>query len=520
MRKRKPRVSLPRAVRILAATIIVAASLYGFAFSGAAAELCIGVVASWQLFPLSASVLRAAFEGFSGLLAATVVQPLALAFAIFGLSAIFGRWYCAALCPLGAIQDLASFLSRRERRYRAPRNAVRAVSFITAAALALLGAMSLASYLDPWSVFSRFMAQNLQPAVRALSRADNPGFGFWSAAIPAAAIAVIVVMAVLRGRWFCGLLCPVGSVLGLLNRVAPFRLRLDEPACVSCGACSARCPASCIDVGTKRLDAARCVNCLACVDACPTKAIRYGRASSEASVSGNGLSRKRYLASLGGGAATLALAALPGKALASRVLPAPPATVPPGAASLERFLETCTACGLCASVCPSRVLQPSLGQLGVRGLLVPRLDYEVSYCQFECTSCMSACPSGALRNFGLERKKLTKIGDASLVKERCVVIVKRTKCGACAEHCPTGAVRMVVGSTGLPEPVFTSDICIGCGACHHACPVKPLKAISVSGLAVHRTALKPSLDLFAEPPFGGSKDGDAAPEGGIADFPF
>ncbi len=520
MRKSKRRISLPRAVRILAAALVLAISLYGFIFSSAVAELLVGVVASWQLFPLSAGVLRAALEGFSGLLAATVVQALALAVAIFGLSGLFGRWYCAALCPLGAIQDLASFLGRRKRRYRAPRNAVRAVAFIIAVALALSGTMSLASYIDPWSVFSRFMAADLKPVARALSRADNPGLGFWSAAIPAASFAAIVVMAVLKGRWFCGLLCPVGSVLGLLNRVAPFRLRLDESACVSCGACSARCPASCIDVTAKRLDATRCVNCFACVDACPTKAIRYSRAEKEASAFGNALSRKRYLASLGGGAATLALAAVPGKALASRFIPAPPATVPPGAVSLERFLATCTACGLCASVCPSRVLQPSLGQLGVRGFLVPRLDYEVSYCQFECTSCLSACPSGALRDMGLERKKLTKIGDASLVKERCVVIVNRTKCGACAEHCPTGAVRMVVGSTGLPEPVFTSDICIGCGACHHACPVKPRKAISVSGLAVHRTALKPSLDLFAEPPLGGAKDGDAAPEGGTSDFPF
>jgi ferredoxin len=98
-----------------------------------------------------------------------------------------------------------------------------------------------------------------------------------------------------------------------------------------------------------------------------------------------------------------------------------------------------------------------------------------------------------------EEKQRTKIGDAALVRDLCIVIKNGTKCGACAEHCPTGAVRMVVGLSELPEPVFTSSICIGCGACHHACPVKPQKAITVSGLPVHEVAQKPSDSLFDIP---------------------
>jgi ferredoxin len=520
MKSSKRVLSLPRAVRILVAALVLLAAMYGFVFSGAAAELIVRAIASWQLFPLSWRVARAALEGFSGLMAAVIVRSLSIAALIITLSSLFGRWYCAALCPLGAIQDLASFLGRRKRRYRKPANAMRAIAFIVITSLALAGAMSLASFLDPWSIFSRFMADDVQPLARAITRADNPGLSFLSAAIPAAVMAALIAMAVLRGRWFCGLLCPVGSALGLLNRIAPFRVRLEEEACISCGACSLRCPASCIDVKAKRLDATRCVGCLACVDACPTKAIRYGRAVKAVTAPENPISRKRFLFSLGSGAATLALAALPGKAFASRALPARSATVPPGAVSRKRFLETCTACGLCISVCPSRVLQPSLGQLGARGFFVPRLDYSVSYCQFECVSCLRACPSGALREMILERKKLCKIGDSTLVKERCIVIVKHTKCGACAEHCPTGAVRMVVGSTGLPEPVFSSDICIGCGACHHACPAQPEKAITVAGLAVHQTAKKPALDLFGATPESGTPNGDAGKNSGAGDFPF
>jgi ferredoxin len=238
---------------------------------------------------------------------------------------------------------------------------------------------------------------------------------------------------------------------------------------------------------------------------------------------GQDMSRSRFFAALGGGAAMLALAAVPGKAFAQRLDRRAAATTPPGSRGLERYLGACTACGLCVSACPSKVLQPALGELGLRGLFVPRLDYAVSYCQYECSACLELCPSGALERLGLERKKLTKIGDASLVKDRCIVFTDKTKCGACAERCPTGAVRMVEAPTGIPEPLFTSSICIGCGACHFACPARPERAISVSGLALHRIADKPSKDLFGGPrpkseaPSGGPSGG--RPSGG-SDFPF
>ena len=69
---------------------------------------------------------------------------------------------------------------------------------------------------------------------------------------------------------------------------------------------------------------------------------------------------------------------------------------------------------------------------------------------------------------------------------------------------------MLVGETGLPEPIFTSSICIGCGACHHACPVRPARAISVSGLAVHALADSPSPELFDTSPKSLAVPGTAA----------
>ena len=227
-----------------------------------------------------------------------------------------------------------------------------------------------------------------------------------------------------------------------------------------------------------------------------------------------GMSRSRFLATAGGGAALLTLSTLPARAALRRMAELPRVTAPPGARSVQRYLGFCTACGLCAAACPSKVLRPAYGLLGLRGLLVPTLDYTVSYCQYECTSCLDVCPSGALERMSLERKKRVKIGDAALVKERCIVFTSRTKCGACAEHCPTGAVAMKEVPGGIPEPFFTSRICIGCGACHHACPVRPDRAITVSGLPLHETAEKPTAEPLGSPAQGGT------PGGGEEGFPF
>lgn len=44
---------------------------------------------------------------------------------------------------------------------------------------------------------------------------------------------------------------------------------------------------------------------------------------------------------------------------------------------------------------------------------------------------------------------------------------------------------------GLTIPELDVDICIGCGACEHACPVWPHRAIFVEGESVHKVAQMP-----------------------------
>jgi ferredoxin len=122
------------------------------------------------------------------------------------------------------------------------------------------------------------------------------------------------------------------------------------------------------------------------------------------------------------------------------------------------------------------------------------MDYSVEYCNFECTKCGEVCPTGAILPLTVEDKKLEQIGQVHLIIEKCIVYTDNTACGSCSEHCPTQAVKMVPYKEALTIPETDSTICIGCGACEFACPVKPHTAIYVDGNKVHQVAQAPRIE--------------------------
>jgi ferredoxin len=122
------------------------------------------------------------------------------------------------------------------------------------------------------------------------------------------------------------------------------------------------------------------------------------------------------------------------------------------------------------------------------------MDYSSNYCSYECIRCAEVCPTGAILSFTLEEKKRIQMGQVQLILENCVVYAENTACGACSENCPTQAVTMVPYREGLTLPEIRPAICVGCGACEYACPVKPHKAIYVDGHEVHQLAEEPEKE--------------------------
>ena len=129
----------------------------------------------------------------------------------------------------------------------------------------------------------------------------------------------------------------------------------------------------------------------------------------------------------------------------------------------------------------------------------PFMDYSTNYCNYECVICSEVCPSGAILSLTQEAKKTVQLGQVHLILENCVVYAEHTACGSCSEHCPTQAVTMVPYADNLTLPEIKPEICVGCGACEHACPVTPFKAIYVDGHDVHQVAEEPQAEALEQP---------------------
>ncbi len=488
-------------------------------------------------------------------LAEMQIAPLIVAGAIGGLLAmllltmLLGRLYCSVICPLGILQDVVLrlkkwWLTARGKRkalrmkYGKPLNILRYGVLASVAAPYVFGMTLPLLVTDPYSNFGRIATGIFRPATvwlnnlaaSALNAAGNYSIyavqnldtGVMVTVAAAVALATLTAMTLMRGRLWCNTICPVGALLGFVSRFAIFRIRIDSAGCNSCGQCEAACKASCIDPATKSVDASRCVTCFNCLGVCKREAVSFAsvqrRAASDARIrpvtamsapdtckpygrngeelSAEGLARRDFLkTALMGAAALPTVVAQAGSGQPSESRRRYP--MPPGAVSRDRFASHCTACQLCVTACPTHVLQPAFMENGITGIMQPYMRFRVeSFCNFECRKCLEICPNDALVPLSLDEKKLTRVGEAVFKRGKCIVVTENQDCGACAEHCPTGAVHMVPYEGTLTIPVVEPEYCIGCGGCESICPVKPEPAITVAGNDRQEQALPPKKDEF------------------------
>ena len=448
---------------------------------------------------------------------ASLLIPSSIGFIIvLILVVLFGRVYCSSVCPLGTIQDVTSHLANKYNRkkkfnytkeYFWLRYMILAITII----LIFFSNLILVNLLDPYSNTGRMLSQLFNPLIAIINNiaaftlenfniyllypVEIKSFYFLPALFPLIFLITVLYLSYKRGRLYCNTICPVGTLLGIVSKFTIFKLKIDELTCEGCGVCAKVCKSECIEPITKAIDFSRCVACYNCLDVCPSDSINYQFISSQEIQQNPDESRRNFLSRTSlffVGLSTTALAQI-------KIIPKKESKVevkknsvssPPASSSIDHFTSNCTACHLCITACPTKVLQPSIIEYGIFSIFQPFMDYKTSFCNYDCVACSEVCPTSAIMPVTKEKKQNIQIGKAIFVKENCIVETENTACGACSEHCPTKAVMMVDYKGNLKIPEVTNKYCVGCGACEYACPTKPYKAIYVDGNLVHQIAEK------------------------------
>jgi ferredoxin-type protein NapF len=284
----------------------------------------------------------------------------------------------------------------------------------------------------------------------------------------------VLALGVIRRRFWCRYLCPLGTLFSFVSRLRVVRRSVGE-ACVECLKCAQDCSVGAIPAETPRQYRQQdCISCFQCLD-CPPEATAFGfHLPRWKTAEGVSLSRRYVVGSLAFGAFS-ALAIKTNPLQTESGLKNNRLIRPPGALPEKNFVSVCTGCGECLKVCPNNALQSTFLEAGLAGLFTPRLVPRIGYCEEHCNFCGRVCPTEAIRPLSVEEKQKIQMGVAKIDKTRCIAFEEGKICLVCNEQC---SYHAIVGDD-KKRPIVKEEICTGCGICENKCPVDGESAIIV-----------------------------------------
>jgi ferredoxin len=189
----------------------------------------------------------------------------------------FGRLWCAYLCPMGGLPELVSrlFHDRIKIDFRSlPQIPIRYGYFLTYIILmpALgLSACSLCNFIT------------IPRLIEAMG-GETRGIAFLVSTIGAVNLSLVILLGFLAkyGRGYCGFLCPIGAIDGVVNRLGSNfnftrRVRVQRNRCTGCRKCAEACITGSIKMVDRiaEVDQFSCMSCRDCVLACDWGAINW-----------------------------------------------------------------------------------------------------------------------------------------------------------------------------------------------------------------------------------------------------
>lgn len=187
------------------------------------------------------------------------------------IGSLVGRMPCAWVCPFGFMQELIHKIPSPEI------DIPRFFSWMKYVVLALfvvflpLLAVDLFGYGENW--FCKYICPAgtlqaglpmaiLQPQLR----------GLWGTlfVLKMAILVVLLLSMIFIRRPFCRILCPLGAIYSLFNKVSLFRMVRHPDNCVRCEECHRNCP-----MGVRFYEGANQKDCIRCLQ-CLRKSCKYG----------------------------------------------------------------------------------------------------------------------------------------------------------------------------------------------------------------------------------------------------
>ncbi|MDR2969163.1 MAG: 4Fe-4S binding protein [Tannerellaceae bacterium] len=134
---------------------------------------------------------------------------------------LFGRVFCAGVCPFGALQELVNL-----KNYKLPKPLTIALGMIPWFYLifAILYAVTRSSF-----IVCRF-----DPFIGIFRLGGDIGLILFGV--------LLLVAAIFTGRPFCRFICPYGALLSLFSRVSIWKIGLTGKSCINCELCHNACP--------------------------------------------------------------------------------------------------------------------------------------------------------------------------------------------------------------------------------------------------------------------------------------
>jgi len=190
--------------------------------------------------------------------------------------AVFGRLICGFVCPMGLLQDLLYKI--KTPKYIARFRFLRYIKYLVLALFVFILPYAVLDEIsglgEPW--FCKYLCPSgtIFGAIPLLAANDFlRGFLGVIFSVKVLAALGIIIAATVIYRFFCRVLCPLGAIYSLFNKIALINIRCDKYKCVLCGSCQKVC--------YLRLDPAaqpnspECVRCGNCLNACGAKALAY-----------------------------------------------------------------------------------------------------------------------------------------------------------------------------------------------------------------------------------------------------